>query len=103
MIVKDFPNYRVCPLGPICNSKGKLLAVHWRGTKGGEYPYITLWQKGVRKKFSCHILVATHFIPNPENKPEVNHKNKDRSCWAVFNLEWASRSENMFHCWNYKK
>jgi hypothetical protein len=48
-------------------------------------------------KFSVHRLVAKHFIPNPENKPEVNHINLDTKCNEVWNLEWATKKENEEH------
>jgi hypothetical protein len=41
--------------------------------------------------------VALHFIPNPENKPEVNHKDGDRTNCHSSNLEWATGSENKLH------
>lgn len=44
-----------------------------------------------------HIIVAESFLPNPENKPEVNHKDKDGTNNKVENLEWATRSEQMIH------
>lgn len=53
-----------------------------------------------RKKFRVHVLVAMCFIPNPNNKPEVNHKNKIRTDNRVENLEWVTSQENMEHAHN---
>ena len=56
-----------------------------------------LYHKGVRKGFKVHQLVALHFIPNPENKPEVNHIDGNTLNNRVENLEWSTRIENEQH------
>lgn len=49
---------------------------------------------GSRKKHSIHRLVAETYIPNPNNKPQVNHLDECKSNNCVSNLEWATESEN---------
>ena len=61
------------------------------------YRKLTLSKSGINKKFWVHRLVAIAFIPNPENKKEVNHIDCNPSNNHVSNLEWVTPSENMKH------
>lgn len=58
------------------------------------YNIVTLCKNGKRYSRLVHRLVAEAFIQNPDNLPQVNHKNFDRKCNNVENLEWCTGSEN---------
>lgn len=48
-----------------------------------------------RKHFKVHRLVAMAFIPNPEGKPQINHKDGNPGNNSITNLEWVTNKENM--------
>jgi hypothetical protein len=66
------------------------------------YPKVTLMANRFKKQISVHRLVAIAFIPNPENKLEVNHINGIKTDNRVENLEWCSRKENAQHSYDNK-
>lgn len=85
IVRKDGTNYYIPEriLRPCKSSKG--------------YLNIGLNKNGRAKSYKVHRLVAEAFIPNPENKLEVNHINADKTDNRVDNLEWATRKENVQH------
>ncbi len=63
----------------------------------GGYQTVCLSMHQKVKQIRVHRLVAIAFIPNPKNKPEINHKNGNRLKNWDTNLEWATRRENALH------
>lgn len=63
--------------------------------KANKYLDIKLVKDGISKHFYVHRLVAEHFIPNPDNLPQVNHKDKNPSNNNVDNLEWCNNFYNV--------
>ena len=90
--IKGFPNYYVTKDGHIWSG--------WCGryiseilTENG-YRRVVLSKNNKSHNFLVHRLVAEAFIPNPENKPCVNHKDLNRENNCVENLEWVTYKEN---------
>lgn len=66
-------------------------------TKG--YIQVQLSSRPNRVQKLIHVLVATAFIPNPNNYPQVNHINGDKADNRAENLEWVTQSENIKHAY----
>lgn len=85
------------PSSPYKTVKGREITQHISNTG---YYNVKLCNGGDRKYFFVHRLVATAFIPNKENKPQINHIDGNRLNNHVNNLEWVTMSENVLHAYN---
>lgn len=83
-----------CRWGGLRDYGGKSLLTET--TKDG-YQRIVFMRDAIKERFLVHRIVAEAFIPNPENKPYVNHIDGDKSNNYFGNLEWCTNSENVLH------
>lgn len=61
------------------------------------YSSVELCKNNIKKRFRVHRLEAFAFLPNPKNKPYINHKNGIRNDNRLENIEWCTNSENQLH------
>lgn len=93
--IKGYDNYLVSNEGRVKslqNNKEKILKPV--SYKDG-YLHVILCKNGKVKNFLIHRLVAQAFIPNPDNLPQVNHKDEDKTNNSVSNLEWCTAKYNL--------
>jgi hypothetical protein len=99
--IKEYPKYLISNEGRIksfWHKKPRILKLGW---EPNGYAHICLYKDDGTSKFhrvSC--LVAQIFIPNPDNLPEVNHKNGIKSNNKTDNLEWCTSSYNIKHSYD---
>lgn len=92
-------NYEVSMCGKVRNMvTQKFITPRPGGTS--DYLIATCKVDGKAKNYLLHRLIAKAFIPNPENKAEVNHKDCNKLNNSIENLEWVTRSENQKHSWD---
>lgn len=80
-----------------CQFKGKVLMPYEEIRSGKIRMIVNLSKQGKTKNHYVHRLVASAFIPNPENKPQINHIDGDPCNNDVSNLEWVTGLENIQH------
>ena len=96
-VIKENPNYIVSNMGNVKSLNyrrtGREKILKLKIDKNG-YQIVGLWKNGIKKIYSVHRLVAQAFIPNPNNLPQVNHKDENKQNNCVENLEWCDAKYN---------
>ena len=94
--IKGFEGlYQISNFGNVKSLKRNIILKPSSNGKG--YLHIILYKNCKSKVGRIHRLVAQAFIPNPENKPQINHIDGNKSNNNVNNLEWVTNSENQKH------
>lgn len=96
--INDYGNfYEVSNLGRVRSFKRRKLKILKERISPNGYRFVAFQIDGKKILQTVHRLVAQAFIPNPGNKPEVNHIDGNKANNRVENLEWVTRSENTQH------
>jgi len=90
--INGFSEYKISKDGKIYSKKGKVSKIC---NNSFGYPVVNVKNDGGKWRIKAvHRLLAETYIPNPNNLPEVNHKDRDRQNYNLDNLEWVSKSDN---------
>ena len=92
MEIQDYPNYMIYEDGRVYNKKRNIFMKPTLDNVG--YLIIGLSENGKRIQTSIHRLIALHYITNPDNKPCVDHIDRDRQNNNIENLRWVTMREN---------
>lgn len=95
--IEGYEKYSVSDTGLVRNTKSGRFLTCAKDKDG--YLYVSFPKNGKIKKVRLHRLVATTFIPNPENKETVDHINGDKEDNSVGNLQWLSYGDNLEKYW----
>ena len=95
--IKEYPDYQISNKGRVKSFKNKVPIVLKSSFNQKGYKQFVLRNENGGKTKRIHRLVAEAFIPNPNNLPQVNHKNGIKTCNEDWNLEWTDNSGNQKH------
>ena len=84
--IEEFPKYKISSTGEIRHIGSNKSRGVYKGARG--YPVVSFRKNGKSYLRTVHVLMARTFIPNPLNKPQVNHIDGNKLNYSLDNLEW---------------
>ena len=97
-LINNCKHHTITEDGVVTNLKTGKIKSTWVSKAG--YYCVDIQEDGIAKRHYLHRLLATNFIPNPENKRTVNHIDGVKTNNTLANLEWATDSENIKHAYD---
>ena len=85
--------YAITPEGEVWSYRGKKFLTPGVNNKG--YLIVCLRKDGQNKMYKIHRLVAEAYLPNPENLPQINHRDENKANNCLQNLEWCDAKYNI--------
>lgn len=95
MEINGYNNYLIYDNGDILNTKTNKYKKS--STKDNGYKFIQLYKNNKSINLYIHRLVGLHYIDNPENKPQIDHIDRDKSNNDISNLRWVTQTENNYN------
>ena len=93
--IDEFPSYLISNQGDVKNKRTGYIKKPGVGKRG--YVVFSMEKEGKLYLRTQHIMLARTFIPNPLDKPYVNHKDGNKQNNSMDNLEWVTAGENLLH------
>ena len=96
-VIEGFEDYEISNCGEVRSLKYGKVRILRRNYDRRKYWSCVLYNKKTRYSTRNHVLVAKAFLPNPENKPQVNHIDGNKNNNHVYNLEWVTNEIGRAH------
>lgn len=93
----EFGKYTICSDGVVLGQKGEVLKL---ATTQDGYVILNTYDHCKQMSYRLHRLIAKLYIPNPNNYPQVNHKDGNKLNNCIDNLEWCTQSHNIRHAYD---